>query len=167
MKKSTRIWMIFLAFVFVISACGFYGIPTIAASKTADICTAKKKQYGFFKKEGCTYFRKKNGKLYRKEELIKGNYVYCFDKTGRLIDKKKVYTLTLKVNLKKGDEILAKNKRHCVRINKNMKVYGKKGNRISALKLKEGQKIKIFFDGRIMESYPEQFSKVYKIQILK
>lgn len=146
--------MMFLAFVFIVSACGFYGIPTIAASKTIDVYTAKKKQYDFFKEDE---------KLYKKKEIIKGNYAYCFDKTGRLIDKKKVHTLTLKVNLKKGDEILAQNKRHYVKINKNMKVYGKKGKRISALKLKEGQKIKIFFDGRIMESYPEQFSKVYKI----
>lgn len=48
-----------------------------------------------------------------------------------------------------------------------VRVLNKNGKKVSFSRLKKGNTVKVYYDGSILESYPAQFSKIYKVKLIK
>ncbi|MDO5423767.1 MAG: hypothetical protein Q4F41_08590 [Eubacteriales bacterium] len=166
------------------------GMTASAQTSQAAESTKKETKYGWFQKGKYRYYRKENGKLYKNTTALIGNYIYRFDRQGRMVtgtvkDGKEISyynkktgrfeycTTTVKIEKKeKFGSILVKNcygkyrSKYRIYSDSGVKIYGKNGKRISFSKLKKGQKIQVYYDGTIMECYPALFSGIRKICVV-
>ena len=68
-----------------------------------------------------------------------------------------------------GESVVGKCGKDKYMLNKSQAVgiLNKNGKKVPFSRLKKGKMVKVYHDGMILESYPAQFAKIYKVKLIK